>query len=224
MKKNGESILVERLKSSTMKVGKLYPVLEDFHGNVIDGKHRLEADGNWPRMRLENVKTEKERIVARLISNACRRSVTAQEKTEMLDKLGEILHEERVQPGEISKMVAEETGMSYTWVMKYLSEKFRDEKKAPHVTRRVTSKMTRLLELSKPPNEEFVEMSKYANTQHTIYTIKRSLQEKVERVAEMLKTTPEILLQNIIEEKVREIKALIDLTKAPRKKLASATS
>ena len=68
--------------------------------------------------------------------------------------------------------------------------------------------MIRLLELSKPPNEEFVETERYANTQHTIYTFKKPLQEKVERVAEVLKTTPHILVQSIIEEKIREMVAL----------------
>jgi len=65
-----------------------------------------------------------------------------------------------------------------------------------------------LAKLSKPPNEEFVEIGRYANTQHTIYTIKKPLQEKVERAAEILKTTPDNLIQNIIEEKLRVIGAL----------------
>jgi len=65
-----------------------------------------------------------------------------------------------------------------------------------------------LLRLLNPPGEKLLEIDKYANTKHVIYTVKKPLQEKVERAAEMLKTTPEILVQNIIEEKLREIAPL----------------
>lgn len=41
------------LRLSSRRVGWLYPVLLDKHGNVIDGKHRLPADANWPKMRLD---------------------------------------------------------------------------------------------------------------------------------------------------------------------------
>ena len=107
-RKNTEHLL-EDFKSSAEKVGKLYPILEDFYGNIIDGEHRLEADEDWPKIRLEKVKTERERIIVRLIGNACRRSVSAQEKTEMLDKLGCILLEEGLKLGEIAEKIAEDT-------------------------------------------------------------------------------------------------------------------
>jgi len=45
----------------------LYPVLLDRHGNIIDGMHRLKADKNWPKIRLENIETEEQRLIARLI-------------------------------------------------------------------------------------------------------------------------------------------------------------
>jgi hypothetical protein len=47
-------------------------VLLDKHGNVIDGKHRLVADANWPKMKLEHVESEDDRLIAILISNVCR--------------------------------------------------------------------------------------------------------------------------------------------------------
>ena len=206
-----EPDLAEGLKSSTEKVGKLYPVLEDFFGNVIDGQHRLEADEDWPRIRLENVKTEKERIIARLVSNTCRRYVPAQEKTEMLDKLGEILLEEGVQPGEISKEISEETGMSYRWVMKYLQDKYKSRPQKHEFlteTSKVARRAANILRVLKPPREKLLEMAKYANTQHALYTVKKRLQEKIERAAEKVNTTPEVLVQNIIEEKLREFAAL----------------
>lgn len=146
-----EPDLVENLKSSILKVGRLYPVLEDYYGNIIDGQHRLKADKGWPRIRLENVKTERDRIIVRLISNACRRSVSAKEKTEMLDKLGEIMLEEGVKPGEISKKIAEETGMSYRWVMKYLPEKYKDKSQSEKASSAARCAARFLDKLLKPP-------------------------------------------------------------------------
>jgi len=57
----------------------------------------------------------------------------------MLERLGEIYQKEGVKPGEIAHKIAEETGMSYTWVMKYLPEKFKDDVKSEsaRATRRV---------------------------------------------------------------------------------------
>jgi len=108
--------------------GRLYPVLLDRHGNVIDGMHRLVADEKWPKITLENVETEEQRLIARLVSNICRRHVPAMEKKEILERLGEIYQKEGVKHGEIAYKIAEETGMSYTWVMKYLPEKFKARK------------------------------------------------------------------------------------------------
>lgn len=45
-------------------------MLLDKHGNIIDGRHRLAADEDWPKMKLEHVETEEDGLVARLISNA----------------------------------------------------------------------------------------------------------------------------------------------------------
>ena len=120
------------------RAGRLYPVLLDRHGNVIDGMHRLVADEKWPKITLENVETEEHRLIARLVSNICRRHVPAMEKKEILERLGEIYQKEGVKPGEIAYKIAEETGMSYTWVMKYLPEKFKDSTQAERRSGSVT--------------------------------------------------------------------------------------
>ncbi|MHA1712025.1 MAG: hypothetical protein ACTSUS_08220 [Candidatus Freyarchaeota archaeon] len=86
----GQKRVVSDLKVSSERVGRFYPILVDKHGNVIDGMHRLEADESWPKMRLENVETGEQRLLARLISNVCRRHVPAEEKTEILERLGEL--------------------------------------------------------------------------------------------------------------------------------------
>jgi len=82
--------VVSDLKASSERVGRLYPILLDRYGNVIDGQHRLAVDKNWPKMRLENIETEEQRLLVRLISNVCRRHIPAKEKTEILARLGEI--------------------------------------------------------------------------------------------------------------------------------------
>ena len=86
----------------------------------------MAADEDWPKMRLEHVGTEEDRLVARLISNVCRRDVSAGEKSGMLGKLGEIYLSEGLKPGKIAYKIAEETGMSYRWVMQYLPEKCKE--------------------------------------------------------------------------------------------------
>jgi hypothetical protein len=44
-------------------------VLLGKYGNVIDGKHRLAVDENWPKMKVEHVETDKQLLIARLIGN-----------------------------------------------------------------------------------------------------------------------------------------------------------
>lgn len=209
LKKN-DSCLIQDLRSSIEKIGGLYPVLEDSYGNIIDGRHRLEADSEWPRRRLENVKTEKERILARLVSNACRRNMPSQEKREMLAKLGGVLLQDGLQRGEISKNISEESGMSYQWVMKYLPSEFKNRSQSERATApvRCAAKISRLAGLREPHEGNLISINRYSNMHWAVYTVKMTLHEKIERAARILMTTPQILVQNIIEERLREIIAL----------------
>jgi hypothetical protein len=113
------------LKASSERVGRLYPILLDKHGDIIDGRHRFAVDENWPKMRLKNIETEEQKLVARLVSNVCRRHVSAQEKTDLLEKLGQIYLRQGLTTGKIAHKIAEETGMSYRWVMNYLPDKLK---------------------------------------------------------------------------------------------------
>ena len=85
-----EGRMKQELKSSSKRIGQLYPILVDYYGNIIDGKHRFSADRKWKTAILEHVKTEKDRLIARIISNTLRRSVSSTEKSGMLGRLGEI--------------------------------------------------------------------------------------------------------------------------------------
>ena len=118
--------MITGLKASSKRVERLYPILLDKHGNIIDRGHRFAAEEDWPKMRLEHVETEEDRLVARLISNVCRRDVSAGEKSGMLGKLGELYLSEGLKPGKIAYKIAEETGMSYPWVMQYLPDKYKE--------------------------------------------------------------------------------------------------
>jgi len=68
--KLAKEIGISDLRFSSKKVGKLYPILLDNDGNIIDGKHRLAADENWPKVRLEHIKSEKARLLARALNKS----------------------------------------------------------------------------------------------------------------------------------------------------------
>jgi len=201
--------VVSDLKASSERVGRLYPVLLDRHGNIIDGQHRLAADENWPKIKLESVETKEQRLLARLISNVCRRHVPAEEKTEILGRLGEIYLKEGIEPGKIAYKIAERTGMSYTWVMKYLPDSFKDtaqsEKRSGSVTRRVTGKDAKrredpkeIVELTEPPKEKILTVQKYANTSFVNVVLMKPFYTQLERIAEKLGTTPDVLINNAL--------------------------
>lgn len=190
------------LKSSSKAIGQLYPVLLDYHGNIIDGEHRYSVDKGWKTMRLEHIRTEKDRLI---ISNIIRRSVPRREKTELLAELGEIYLNEGVEIGRIAYKIEEETGMSYPWVAKYLPHKFKDcvqserrltrlygvePKKDPK--RRAIS-----FELEEPPKGA-VAIKTYGNTNFVNIILEKQFYEQLEETARKLETTPDKLIYNAI--------------------------
>jgi len=191
-----EKSVITELRSSSERVGQLYPILLDYHGNIIDGEHRYGVDMGWMTIRLDHIRTEKDRLIARIISNNVRRSVPQSEKTELLAKLGEFYLSEGVEPGKISQKIMEETGMSYTWVMKYLPERFKDSaqsERAGTATRRV-AEIDKLLD----PPEGMLTIKTYANTDFVNIVVKKPLYEQVEEKAKRLETTPNKLIYNAI--------------------------
>jgi hypothetical protein len=219
----GEEDIITYLKVSSERAGRLYPVLLDKHGNVIDGLHRLSADEKWPKVTVEGVETEEQRLIARLVSNVCRRNVPAKEKREMLGRLGEIYLNEGVKQGKIAYKIAEKTGMSYTWVMKYLPEKFKDgaqSERATSATRRVAGKDAERLEGSKvivefmdPPKEKILTIQKYANTHFVNVIVEKPFYTQLERMAEKLGTTPEVLISNILLKGLKELEGKLEKEK-----------
>jgi len=190
------STLMKELKSSSKRIGQLYPILVDYYGNIIDGKHRFSADKKWKRIRLENIKTEKDRLIARIIGNNLRRTVPSNEKRKLLDRLGEIYLSQGIELGKIAYKIAEETGMSYQWVTKYLPDRFKDHlqsEKAKSALRR-RARISKLLD----PPEEVLSIRTYANTEFVNIVMKKPLYEKLEEKAKKLETTPDKLMYNAI--------------------------
>ena len=184
------------MKSSAERVGQLYPILVDYYGNIIDGEHRFSVDENWKRVRLEHVKTEKDRLVARIVSNTLRRSVSSNEKRKLLDRLGEIYFSEGIEPGKIAYEIAEQTGMSYQWVIKYLPDRFKEQLQSE----RAKPALRHIAETSRlqGPPEGVLTIRAYANTEFVNIVMEKPLYEKLEEKARKLETTPDKLIYNAI--------------------------
>jgi len=115
------------LAKSKRSVGPLYPVLLDARGRVIDGLHRREADPNWPSVTLEHIKTERERLVARIVANICRRDISLEERKTQIQELAKLLAQEGVERGRMVSKIAELTGLTDRYIRMLLPEEFKRE-------------------------------------------------------------------------------------------------
>jgi len=216
---------ISELRASSKRVGKFYPILLDRHGNIIDGLHRFEADENWPKIVLENIGTVKEKLMARLISNVCRRHVSAEEKSALLERLGEVYFKEGVEPGKIAYEIAEETGMSYRWVMNYLPDKYKARPglggpskalslyKSEGKTQKGKGSRYVTLEdelLFSDPQHKILTIKNYANTKFVNIVLEKRFYTKVEKIAEKLGTKPDIIINNAL---LLTMKKLEDMAK-----------
>jgi ParB-like chromosome segregation protein Spo0J len=217
--------VITGLKASPKRVGRLYPMLLDKHGNLIDGRHRFAADEDWPKMRLEHVETEEDRLVARLISNVCRRDVSAGEKSGMLGKLGEIYFSEGLKPGRIAYKIAEERGMSYRWVMQYLSDKYKerlglggpskalkfDKSKEKTQKSKVARHATVEDELLfSDPQEKILTIKNYANTGFVNIILEKRFYMKVEKIAEEFGTKPDTIINNMLLLTMKKLESTVN--------------
>ena len=187
----------QELKVSSERIGQLYPILVDYHGNIIDGEHRFRANNKWKKVKLEHIKTEKDGLIARIVSNTIRRNVSREEKRNLLGGLGEIYLREGIEPGKIAYAIARETGMSYRWVMKYLPNRFKDtsqsERRKTSVARRATTSTT----LANPP-KDVLGLTVYKNANFVNFFVEKTIYEKLEDKAKKLGATPTKLLYNAI--------------------------
>lgn len=230
--------ITSELRLTSKRTGKLYPVLLDKYGNVIDGAHRLAADKSWPKIRLNHIKSEKDRLIARLISNVCRRKVPVNEKREILQRLGEIYLEEGVKRGtELAYKISEETGMSYRWVMKYLPDnlkerpgvggprpfiftKIDDELFKGKVARRATLRFEVLMA---EPQERVLKIVKYANTKFIQILLDSRFYDEIEKLSEGLGITSERFVNNLLVWIVKKLKGALIKNTIPVKELQKPT-
>jgi hypothetical protein len=170
------------LKSSSERVGKLCPILVDHQGRIIDGAHRFKVNENWPTLRLDHIKTDKDRLIARIVSNVVRRTVSQREKIGLLGRLGQICLSEGTEPGKIAHEIAEETGMSYRWVVKYLPLKFKDGFQSNRANLAAHRAAGLLNEFLRPPRRKGALLIKnYVNTEFVTLVLEKNFYEEFER-------------------------------------------
>ena len=119
------------LKKSKEILAPLYPVLEDANGQVIDGMHRLSADQNWPRLRLENIKTRKQFLAARMVANSQRRRVPREERETEVTLFAMELKDEGFKPAEMAREISRLTGFDEDYIRQLLPEQFKRDYSKP---------------------------------------------------------------------------------------------
>ena len=191
---------IKELKNSSDRIGQLYPILIDHFGQIIDGEHRSKANPNWRRVKLDHIKTEKDLFIARIACNTIRRNATSREKTELLEKLGQICINEGTPIGKVVYELMYQTGMSYRWVAKYLPKRFKDNKR---VHQRVRKKrfVARHATNSFVPEDfpkDALRLCTYRNTNFVNFVIKKSLFNELEKKAKKLEMPVTNLLFNAI--------------------------
>ncbi len=152
-------------------------------------------------------------LIARIVSNTVRRSVPHKEKTELLERLGEIYLSEGVEPGRIAHKIADEIGMSYTWVMKYLPHRFKDRVQSERRTGSVTCCITGILdELLRPPKMEgALKIVNYTNTDFVSLIIKKGFYKEFERDSLELGMSAELSALKALEDYHEKIKRAITI-------------
>lgn len=200
------------LKSSSERVGQLYPILVDYYGEIIDGQHRFDIDEKWRKVRLEQIKTEKDRLIARIVSNTVRRTVPQKEKKQWLRRLGEIFLNEGVELGRIAYKIAEETGMSYRWVTKYLPNDFKDDLQSDRACSAARRAAKILDELLRPPKRKVALVIKnFTNTDFVFLVLEKSFFEEFEKNSLELKMLTEVSLLKALEDYNEKMKHAIKL-------------
>jgi len=107
---------IEELVASEKKIGQIYPVVKDAHGNILDGFHRKRVNPDWKEVVLP-IEDELEALRVRVHLNDLRRDVPTSEKEEWIAKARNIL-QVRGSKG-TQREIAETLGLSLGWVNKY---------------------------------------------------------------------------------------------------------
>lgn len=197
--------VVSDLRHTASVVGMLYPVLVDKHGKIIDGKRRLKADPNWFKVEIPSVESEEDRLLARLISNVCRRNVSSNEKTVILRKLGRLYLEWGVPHSKLVKEITQKTGMSYRWVMKYAPDELKERPglggprcQKETYENRVAWLATDKDELLLEPSERVATLRNYSNTNFATIVVERQFYLKLREAASEVGVEVEVIINNAL--------------------------
>jgi hypothetical protein len=207
-----DTVRTDELQQSAKKVGQLYPILTDRDGRVIDGEHRLHVNKNWHCITLDHIKTEKQWLVARIVSNNVRRTVPHREKRLLLQQLADVLLAEGVSPGRIAYKIADETGMSYRWVTKYLPMQFKDERQSARARAAARHAAPGVRALLNPPKKQgSVVVKAYTNAEFVALTIDKRFYEDFERHSVALGVVAETSILKALEEYNEKMKRALRL-------------
>jgi len=111
------------LFESFEKIGALpIPVFVDGKGTIIDGLERVRAGVKCPVVTIP-VENPLQFHIIRLVVNCLRRTMSAEEKSQILAKIAEL-------SGWTPKEMAKKLPFSYRWVMKYLPPQYKDRERA----------------------------------------------------------------------------------------------
>jgi len=128
--------IIEWLRRSKNALGQIYPILVKKGSvfEIIDGRHRSQADPTWRRVEIEPPKDwpfseEAYYLAVRIAANYRRRVSRKERQTEFL-MLASQLEEEGVSREKIVSTISKITGFSERWVQKLLPPKYKATEKA----------------------------------------------------------------------------------------------
>jgi hypothetical protein len=210
---------ISNIKNSAGFVGRLYPVLVDKHGEIIDGRHRLKADPSWPTVEVKNVDSEERRLIARLVANVCRREVSSTEKTEILRNLGRLYLKQGLHPNQLAKEISQKTGMSYRWVMKYIPDNLKmrpglgGPKKLKNLypsiyTSKVAVLATEEYKLLGEPREKVANLASYSNTKFATIILDKRFYLRLKEAASALGVSPDVIINNALLQTLQKVEKL----------------
>ena len=222
--------ILSDLKVSANRVGKLYPILLDKQGNVLDGSHRLKVDPNWPKMKLDHIDTEEKRLIVKLVGNVCRRSVSSREKSEIVGRLAQIYSSTGIKSGQMPYEIAQKTGMSYRWVMTYLPNRMKmfpgrggpskNHKKAQY--QKVSAKFgvanpaTLFRVFSHRTTSPILSVVNYKNTKFVNILLDKTIYSKIETASNNLGIEPEKIIGNALLSALKALTAYGNVNDDPK--------
>jgi hypothetical protein len=151
--------------------------------------------------------------------------VSSSEKSDTLARLGRIYLEAGERPGKLAYRLAQETGMSYRWVMKYLPDalkarpglggpallssqklyKCKEKSDVCKVARSATIDLEKLVSTS---DKKTLVVRTYVNADFVSLTLEKKIYQDFERVAGNLGSTAETIIGNAMILILKEIEKI----------------